>query len=38
MFRAFMGEPELLPHLLAVDGLPASAYEAAHTQAARQTA
>lgn len=29
MFRAFMGEPDLLPRLLDVDGLPPQAYDAA---------
>ncbi len=37
MFRAVMGEPELLPRLLAVDGLPASIYAAARAEAARET-
>ena len=31
MFRAFMGEPDLLPRLLDVDGLPPQAYDAART-------
>jgi MOSC domain-containing protein YiiM len=32
MFRGFMGEPELLPRLLDVEGLPDEAYDAARAQ------
>ena len=35
MFRAFMGEPELLPVLLDVEGLPEQAYDAARHEVAR---
>lgn len=37
MFRAFMGEPELLPLLLEVEGLPAAVYAAANAASAGET-